>query len=94
MNIVYTGNRTDAEDIVKCVGNIISSIKGTVPYVRNLGIDDRVVSSPEASIEGIYMAEIEDQVAIWDERVLVDEIELSRNNARLDAEVTVKDGES
>lgn len=94
MNVVYTGNRTDAEDIVKCVGNIISSIKGTVPYVRNIGIDDRVVSSPEASVEGIYMAEIEDQVAVWDERVLVDEIDLTRKNARLDAEVTVKDGES
>ena len=94
MNVVYTGNRTDAEDIVKCVGNIISSIKGTVPYARSIGIDDRVVSSPEASIEGIYMAEIEDQVAVWDERVLVDEIDLTRKNARLDAEVTVKDGES
>lgn len=94
MNVVYTGNRTDAEDIVKCVGNIISSIKGTIPYARGVGIDDRVVSSPEASIEGIYMAEIEDQVAVWDERVLVDEIDLTRKNARLDAEVTVKDGES
>lgn len=93
MNVIYKGNRVDAEDIVKCVGNIISSIKGTVPYARNIGIDDRVVSSPEASIEGIYMAEIEDQVAVWDERVLVDEIDLTRKNARLDAEVTVKDGE-
>lgn len=93
MNIIYKGNRADAEDIVRCVGNIISSIKGTIPYVRDMGIDDRVVSSPEASIEGIYMSEIEDQVAVWDERVLVDEINLSRKNSRLDSEVTVKDGE-
>lgn len=58
-----------------------------------MGIDDSVVSSPENSIEGIYMAEVEDQISFWDERVLVDEISLSRKNARLDSEVTLKDGE-
>ena len=58
-----------------------------------MGIDDSVVSSPENSIEGIYMAEVEDQISSWDERVLVDEISLSRKNARLDSEVTLKDGE-
>ena len=93
MNVIYTGSRTDAGDIVNCVGNIISSIKGTVPYARNIGIDDRIVSSPEASIEGIYMVEIEEQVSVWDERVIVDEINLTRNNSKLDSEVTVKDGE-
>ena len=93
MNVIYTGSRTDAGDIVNCVGNIISSIKGTVPYARNIGIDDRIVSSPEASIEGIYMAEIEEQVSVWDERVIVDEINLTRNNSKLDSEVTVIDGE-
>lgn len=41
------------------------------------GIDDGIVSSPENSIEGIYMAEVEDQISFWDERVLVDEISLS-----------------
>lgn len=59
----------------------------------DMGIDDSVVSSPENSIEGIYMAEVEDQISFWDERVLVDEISLSRKNARLDSEVTLKDGE-
>ncbi len=39
------------------------------------------------------MAEVEDQISFWDERVLVDEISLSRKNARLDSEVTLKDGE-
>nr|DAW26335.1 MAG TPA: hypothetical protein [Caudoviricetes sp.] len=58
-----------------------------------MGIDDSVVSSPENSIEGIYMAEVEDQISFWDERVLVDEISLSRKNARLDSEVTLKDGD-
>ena len=58
-----------------------------------MGIDDSVVSSPENSIEGIYMAEVEDQISFWDERVLVDEISLSRKNARLDSGVTLKDGE-
>ena len=81
MNVIYTGDRADAPDIVGCVGNIISSIKGSIPYARDMGIDDSVVSSPENSIEGIYMAEVEDQIS------------LSRKNARLDAEVTLKDGD-
>lgn len=93
MNVIYTGDRADAPDIVGCVGNIISSIKGSIPYASDMGIDDSVVSSPENSIEGIYMAEVEDQISFWDERVLVDEISLSRKNARLDSEVTLKDGE-
>lgn len=67
--------------------------KGSIPYARDMGIDDSVVSSPENSIEGIYMAEVEDQISFWDERVLVDEISLSRKNARLDSEVTLKDGD-
>ena len=81
MNVIYTGDRADAPDIVGCVGNIISSIKGSIPYARDMGIDDSVVSSPENSIEGIYMAEVDDQIC------------LSRKNARLDSEVTLKDGE-
>ena len=93
MNVIYTGDRADAPDIVGCVGSIISSIKGRIPYARDMGIDDGIVSSPENSIEGIYMAEVEDQISFWDERVLVDEISLSRKNARLDSEVTLKDGE-
>lgn len=93
MNVIYTGNRTDAEDIVRCVGNIISGIKGTIPYAREMGIDDSIVSSQDASVEGIYMADVEEQISDWDERVVVDEINLSRNDSRLDSEVTVKDGE-
>ena len=51
MNVIYTGDRADAPDIVGCVGNIISSIKGSIPYARDMGIDDSVVSSPENYIE-------------------------------------------
>lgn len=47
MNVIYTGDRADAPDIVGCVGNIISSIKGSIPYARDMGIDDSVVSSPK-----------------------------------------------
>lgn len=90
--IEYTGNRKDAEDIAACVGNILATPYGTMPYMRSMGIETDVLSLKNSELEGEYYAQAVDQVEEWEERASIGEIIFCRGEGII-PKVVLEDGE-
>lgn len=92
MNVEYVGTDEDIEDIKECASNIISTIKGTMPYMRSMGISPEVIGRSTIRSKAEYMDEVITELSKWDERISVKEIKMKDNgDGRIEPEV-VMDG--
>lgn len=92
--VKYNGTRSDAEDIMECADTILSTVQGTMPYMRSMGIDDSVIGRNVLAAEEEYMESAIEQIETWEERAVVGEIEMLNTGGNgLEAKVVLIDGE-
>ncbi len=91
--VEYVGKREDADDIVTCAEMILSTVQGTMPYMRDMGIPSEVIGKDISESEDMYTMEAIDQIEIWEDRAAVDEIQIQKGDGALGAKVVLKDVE-
>lgn len=78
--ISYTGNDEEKEDIVACADVIASTVQGTMPFMRDMGITMK--SSGSIMDQAAYMeSELIDQIEEWEERAVVKEIHVEQDDS-------------
>lgn len=92
--VYYNGTAADGDNIVSCVGMILGTVRGSMPYMRDMGISEGVLgrNTPEAADE--YVGDASEQVEMWDERVTVGEIAVEPDEeGKIQARVVLEDVE-
>lgn len=89
--MIQYADSNDAEmaEIAENAGKIASSVKGTVPFLRDMGITNPTgegTISAEAHLE----SELIDQIEEWEERALVSSVTFEANKERLNPKVVIK----
>ena len=92
--VQYSGSSADGEHIVSCVSMILGTVRGSMPYMRNMGISGEIVgrNAPEAA--DAYVDDASEQVELWDERVIVGEIAVEQDaQGKIQSRVVLEDVE-
>ena len=76
-----------AEEILRCIRNLIMTPVGTVPLDRDFGIDQSILGLPIDAAQSLLAVEIIDKVERYVPRVSVTEVELT---ATIDGKITAK----
>lgn len=76
-----------AEDILRCLRNLILTPVGTVPLDRDFGIDQSILGLPIDVAQSLLAVEIIDKVDRYEPRVSVAEVKLT---ASIDGKITAK----
>ncbi len=80
----------EAEDIKRCLRNLILTPAGSVPLVRDFGIDQSFLGQPINVAQNTLAVEIMDKAAKYEPRAVVLEVRLSSNiNGQINAEVVI-----
>lgn len=91
--VEYVGKREDADDIITCTEMILSTVQGTMPYMRDMGIPSEVIGKNISESEDMYTMEAIDQIETWEDRAAVDEIQIQKSDGAIGAKVVLKDVE-
>ena len=91
--VQYVGTHSDAEDITECVGTILATPYGSMPYMRDMGITSDVIGRNVEELEGEYFNQAVDQVETWEERAHVSEVLLGAKTEMTEPKVVIEDGE-
>lgn len=91
--VQYAGTRRDAKDITECVGTILATPYGSMPYMRDMGITSDVIGRNAEEIEGEYFNQAVDQVETWEERARVSEVLFGAKTEMTEPKVVIEDGE-
>lgn len=73
--IYYTGDDEEKDDIISCTSTIASTIQGTMPYMRDMGIPGDMpgnILDKEAYLE----MNLIDQIEEWEERAVVKQVDM------------------
>lgn len=62
-----------------CVNNILNVNRGEVPYLRGMGLDTSLYDKPILEAEPLIMADAEEQIETYEERVEVNDITTTTN---------------
>lgn len=82
-----------AEDILRCLRNLILTPVGTVPLDRDFGIDQSILGLPIDVAQSLLAVEIIDKVERYEPRVSVSEVELTANiDGQIIAKVVIESG--
>lgn len=76
-------------EIAENAGVIASSVKGTVPFCREMGVSNPIgegTISAEAHLE----SELIDQIEEWEERALVSSVVFETDKSRLKPKVVIR----
>lgn len=77
--ISYIGDDEEKEDIVSCSAMIASTVQGTMPFMRDMGILlDKSGNVPDQ--EAYLESNLIDQIEEWEERALVKEIHMEHDD--------------
>ena len=77
------------KEIAENAGTIASSVRGTVPFCRDMGVSNptgKNVVSAEAHLE----SELIDQIEEWEERAAVERVTFDADDSRLIPKVVIK----
>lgn len=72
-----------------CVHNLLSTIRGEVPYERIKGLDRRYIDAVSNDAEGDLLSDADFVIDTYEPRVDVDDTELEVENAEMGAHVIV-----
>lgn len=76
--IDYNGEDQDKEDIISCAAMIVTTVQGTMPYMRDMGIPGGMpgnVLDKSASLE----MNLIDQIEEWEERAVVEQVSMKQD---------------
>lgn len=62
-----------------CVNNILNVNRGEVAYLRGMGLDTSLYDKPILEAEPLVMADAEEQIETYEERVEVNDITTTTN---------------
>ena len=93
--IEFQGENKNSADILKCAQNILNSVQGTVPYMRDMGMPDNLVGRNTPILTDGYESYAIDQIETWEERAIVSRIDFQKSeiNGKLEPKVVLTDGE-
>lgn len=91
--VEVNGNLRKAEDVAVCVGCILETPYGTMPYMRDMGITAGVPGRNTPDAEGNYVNEVMEQVELWEERAVVQEVSFVEKNEKIIPKVVIGRGE-
>lgn len=91
--IDYNGTGKDKESIISCAAMILSTVRGSMPYMRDMGISDEILGRNSPYAEDAFISDAVDQIETWDERVVVREIQMEDSGGNLETKVVLEDGE-
>lgn len=87
------GEIPEAEEILRCIRNLIMTPLGTVPLNRDFGIDQSILGLPIDAAQSLLAVEIIDKVERYEPRVSVSEVELTANiDGQIIAKVVIESG--
>lgn len=87
------GEIPEAEEILRCIRNLIMTPVGTVPLDRDFGIDQSILGLPIDAARSLLAVEIIDKVERYEPRVSVSEVELTANiDGQIIAKVVIESG--
>lgn len=87
------GEIPEAEEILRCIRNLIMTPVGTVPLNRDFGIDQSILGLPIDAAQSLLAVEIIDKVERYEPRVSVSEVELIANiDGQIIAKVVIESG--
>lgn len=87
------GEIPEAEEILRCIRNLIMTPVGTVPLNRDFGIDQSILGLPIDAAQSLLAVEIIDKVERYEPRVSVSEVELTANiDGQIIAKVVIESG--
>lgn len=87
------GEIPEAEEILRCIRNLIMTPVGTVPLDRDFGIDQSILGLPIDAAQSLLAVEIIDKVERYEPRVSVSEVELIANiDGQIIAKVVIESG--
>lgn len=87
ISFAVLGEFDDADDVLRCVKNLILTPAGTVPLARDFGIDQSFLGKPLQVAQSQLAVEIIDKVAKYEPRAAVQEVTLEPN---ADGQIIVK----
>lgn len=92
--IEYDGKLTAQDNIVSCASMILSTVRESMPYMRDMGISDEILGQSTPYAEDMYISEAIDQIEEWEDRVTVREIHMMLNeDGTINPKVVLEDGE-
>jgi phage baseplate assembly protein W len=65
---------TDQEYIKRTVLNIAASQRGTVPYMRDMGVDELLPDSNSPADLRAHAADVAEEIGDWEERAQVSDV--------------------
>lgn len=63
-----------------CVLNIVSIVRGQAPYLRGMGLDGSFFDKPTEQVKPLVLADVEDQIETYEERVRINDVDLIEDN--------------
>lgn len=78
--IYYTGDNEEKDDIISCASTIASTVQGTMPFMRDMGIPGDMsgnILDQEAYLE----MNLIDQIEEWEERAVVKQVDMELDDS-------------
>lgn len=77
VELEFEDTMEEAEDIMRCLRNLLLTPAGTIPLDRDFGIDNSFLGLPIDTAQSVLAVEIMDKVAKYEPRISVKEVELT-----------------
>lgn len=65
---------TDQESIKRTVLNIAASQRGTIPYMRDMGVDELLPNNNSPADLRTHAADVAEEIGDWEERAQVSDV--------------------
>lgn len=76
-------------EIINCIKTILTTIKGSVPFDRDFGIDVGVLDQNINVAKGMYMIDVVNQIKKYEPRVSVKKVQFKVEGAKLIPRVVI-----
>ena len=73
-------NSKENTNIGTCVNNLVNTLKGEVPYMRQLGIDKSIIDKPYDDAEVELAESVDDVIVNYEPRAELDDIDFNVTN--------------
>lgn len=85
MEVDFNANLTDTEraGVLSELKVISSTKKGTIPFVRDLGLDNDIPEDNSPIRKNEYASDLIEQVAKWDDRISIREVNLTDHELKV-----------
>lgn len=91
--IIYEGSKNDIDDIVLCAETICATPYGSMPYMRDFGIQPEVLALNTPMQQDEFYDQAIDQIEAWEDRATVKQMDVMQQDGKMQPKVVIEDGE-